>query len=113
VAPQNSVLVVGSMQEPSHSTRPAGQLSTQVPWEQTLPASHGLPHAPQFSASLSTAIHSPSQISMPRGHDSVIVVVVSVLPSHAMTRIAAAALVTLVTIQCLGRMARLLRETKF
>jgi hypothetical protein len=51
VAPQYWRLEVGSMQIPPHSTRLAWQESWQVPFEQTLPALHGVPHAPQFAGS--------------------------------------------------------------
>jgi hypothetical protein len=38
-----------SMHDPAHAVAPFAQLVEHAPFEQTSPALHALPHAPQFS----------------------------------------------------------------
>jgi hypothetical protein len=60
-APQLALSVVGSMQCPPQSTRPAAQVTEQEPFEQTCPALHAVPQAPQLRLSLFSSTQLPPQ----------------------------------------------------
>lgn len=57
-------------QAPAQFASVAAQLALQAPFEQTSPAVHALPHAPQWAGSLFRSVHAPSQADMGALHVS-------------------------------------------
>jgi hypothetical protein len=55
---------------PPHAVRLAWQVSAHVPAEQTSPAGHACPHAPQLDVSVCVLEHTPLQFDRPAWHES-------------------------------------------